>query len=295
MFFVPLIAACCVPRVLLCRRSEPLPAARIRDLFRGCRVILAGVGLTLGTEWIAVLTDANRPAWNAATAVQVAILTLLTAWTLTTVRDVRAAGLPALAAARPGDPAGADPDWLADLMTFARRYATLAGPLRTLVLGVLSWTDDHLTRPLRRHPVRACLLACVAFGAAVGVNQGIREDYHVPVTMVACLLLGTGMFGLITAAGAYLGLIRASSAPLRGARRRALDAAVITCIAVLVPFALRDHLWWLVGSTGAAAGLTQLLQLLAICALAIFAASYSGELAWNRVRPAGAVSGPAAR
>src|ERR1700729_4658617 len=29
MFFVPLIAACCVPRVLLCGRSEPLPAARI--------------------------------------------------------------------------------------------------------------------------------------------------------------------------------------------------------------------------------------------------------------------------
>ena len=31
MFFVPLIALCCVPRLLLCRRSEPLPAARARN------------------------------------------------------------------------------------------------------------------------------------------------------------------------------------------------------------------------------------------------------------------------
>jgi len=45
---------------------------------------------------------------------------------------------------------------------------------------------------------------------------------------------------------------------------------VITCIGVLVPFALRYHLWWLVGSDNSAAGLSQLLQLLAIAAVAIF-------------------------
>ncbi|MFY9887866.1 MAG: hypothetical protein WAK71_06100, partial [Streptosporangiaceae bacterium] len=35
ILLVPLIAVLCVPRLLLCRRSEPLPATRIRDLLRG--------------------------------------------------------------------------------------------------------------------------------------------------------------------------------------------------------------------------------------------------------------------
>ena len=61
------------------------------------------------------------------------------------------------------------------------------------------------------------------------------------VSVLASALLAVGTFGLLVMAGAYLGLIR-GSAHLRGARRRLLDAGVITSVGVLVPFALRYHL-----------------------------------------------------
>jgi hypothetical protein len=54
-------------------------------------------------------------------------------------------------------------------------------------------------------------------------------------------------------------------------RRSAVDAGVLTCVGVLVTFAFRYHLWWVVGSRNAAAGLSQLLALLGITALAVFA------------------------
>src|SRR6059058_3089368 len=74
IFFVPLIAVLCVPRLLPCRRPEPLPATRIRDVLRGCRVVLAGVGLTLGSQWVSFMIGDNRAAWNGATWLQVAVL-----------------------------------------------------------------------------------------------------------------------------------------------------------------------------------------------------------------------------
>lgn len=46
---------------------------------------------------------------------------------------------------------------------------------------------------------------------------------------------------------------------------------------MLVPFALRHHLWWLVGTNNASADLTQLLGLLAISAAVIFGTAYIAE------------------
>ena len=94
ILLVPLIAVLCVPRLLLCRRSEPLPATRIRDLLRGCRVLLAGVGLTLASEWVSVVIGDNRAAWNGATWLQVGALALLSAATVVVLIGVRRAGLP---------------------------------------------------------------------------------------------------------------------------------------------------------------------------------------------------------
>jgi hypothetical protein len=93
---------------------------------------------------------------------------------------------------------------------------------------------------------------------------------------VASALLTAGTFGLLVMAGAYLGLIH-SSIPWRGARRRLLDAGVITSAGVLVPFALRYHLWWLVGATNADASLGQLVELLLFSAGMIFAVVLSAE------------------
>lgn len=82
MFFVPLTAACCLTRVPLCRRSEPLPVARVQDLLRGCRVVVCVMAVTLLTEWASVAVGANQPQWNGATWLQVGLLALMTVLTV---------------------------------------------------------------------------------------------------------------------------------------------------------------------------------------------------------------------
>ncbi len=265
MFFVPLIAVFCAPRVMLCRKSEPLPAARVRDILRGCRVVVTGVSLTLLTEWIALVIEDNRAQWNRATWLQVALLGVMSVATLTLIRELGRVGLP-----RPGaDEATASPDWIFDSCLLIRQQSHLLGPARGPALRLLDWADRRLVTAIRTHPVWTAIAGCAVFGAAVGINQGIREGYFVSVTIVACILLAAGMLGLLLASGSYLGLIRSNS-PLTGTRRRQLDAVAITCIGILVPFAMRNHMWWLVGSHNSAAGPSQLLQLLAIFAAAIF-------------------------
>jgi hypothetical protein len=120
------------------------------------------------------------------------------------------------------------------------------------------------------------LALCLIFGAGAGINQGVRESYTSSITVMASLLLATGMFGLVVVAGHYLGLVHSSS-PLHGVARRRIDATVITCVGVLIPFALRYHLWWVVGSTNQAAGLGQLLGLLGISAFVLFVSVYAVE------------------
>jgi hypothetical protein len=272
MFFVPLIGLFCVPRVLLCRRSEPLPAARIRDVLRGCRVMLAGISLTLLAEWIAVIIRDNRTQWNNATRLQIGLLAVMSAADLLVIRELRRVGLPRDA----GRLSPASPDWITDAVLFARKHSQMLGPVQRPALTLLSWSDHSLAGKARRHPLWTALGGCAVFGAAVGINQGVREGYSPSVTVVACVLLAAGMFGLLAAPGYYLGLIRAST-PLRGNRRRLADAAVITSGGILIPFAVRNHLWWMVGSTADAAGLAQLLQLLAIFTVAIFTVTYLSE------------------
>jgi hypothetical protein len=272
MFFVPLIALLCIPRLLLCRRSEPLPAVRVQDLLRGCRVIAAGVALTLITEWISVVIGENRAQWNDATWLQAAALVMISAATGWVIRQLHRAGLPKTA----GSESQPGADWLEDTLRLLRQRSGRLGPLSQPARSLLAGSDRVLTGTLRRHPLLACLAACAVFGIGVGVNQGIRESYFLPVTVVTCVLLTAGMFGLLSAAGSYLGLIRAADR-LHGTRRRMANAAVTTSIGILIPFAMRDHLWWLVGSSNADAGISQLVQLLTIFAVAIFAATYALE------------------
>jgi hypothetical protein len=89
------------------------------------------------------------------------------------------------------------------------------------------------------------------------------------------------MFGLSVLAGGYLGIVH-SVRHLSGPRRRAVDALVATCVGVLVPFALRYHLWWVVGSTNAVAGLSQLVGLLGVSAFIIFGTTFGAETALGR-------------
>jgi hypothetical protein len=289
MFFVPLAAACCLARVPLCRRYEPLPVARVQDLLRGCWVVLGVAGLTLLTEWVSVAIGANRPQWNGATWLQVgllAVLTLLTAWAVVGLRRV-----PALPRLKPAAAVPA-PDWLTDVVVLAEWQSHWLGPLRRPALRALDWTDRHLLTVVRRHPLWAAAIAAAAFGAAVGGRQAIAEGYFALAALLTITLLGCGMFAFLVAAGSYLGLVR-SAATLGGARRRALDAGVLACFGVLVVLAFRNSLWWIVGSRAAMAGIPQTYALLGLSALAFFVVVFAFESLQgsHARRPAGGASG----
>lgn len=273
MFFVPLVAVLCAPRVLLCRRAEPLPTARIHDVLRGCRVILAGITLTLAAEWVSVFVRDSSVRWNGATWLQIGMLVVMSGLDAGAVLVVRRAGLP-----RQGDEPAAptDPDWLGDLLRFVDIWSRRLGSGGRLTLWAAGLADRHLLTRIRRHPLWTAFGLCAVFGVGVAVNQGIREGYGGPATVFVGALLAVGVFGLLVAAGEYLGLVR-SSAPWHGPARRLIDAAVITSVGLLFPFALRNGLWWLVGSNGNAARLPQLVGLLAISALVMFVATYAAE------------------
>jgi len=277
MFFVPLIALLCIPRILQCRRAEPLPSNRIGDVLRGCRVILAGVALCLISEWIAVAIRGNVKAWNWATWLQVGLLAAMTFWTVAMASTVYRAGLP-----RPSDHPSADPtvDWLGDSLDSLAKLCSNLGPARERALAALAYLNRSLVGQVRRRPLWSAFGTCALFGIAVGAFQGLREGYGGAVTAVASVLLATGMFGLVAVSGHYLGLVR-SNDPSHGARRRATDSMVITCIGVLILFAFRYHLWWLVGTTNAVAGLSQLVQLLMISGAALFLTVFGIESAFR--------------
>jgi len=141
---------------------------------------------------------------------------------------------------------------------------------------MLDWIEQRPLRLLRRHSLWCAVLGCGSFGVAAGVNQGVREGYDAPSILMLVSLLGLGMFGLLVGAGSYLGLVR-STTHLHGTRRRIVDATVVTSIGVLVAFAFRYHLWWIVGSNNTKAGIPQLSTVLGIAAALIFAAVFAVE------------------
>ena len=278
MFFVPFAAACCVARVPLCRRYEPLPAVRARDLLRGCQVILAGVALTLSSEWVAVAIGANRAAWSGATIAQVAVLAALSVATVLAARAVARHGLRALAGLAPQRE---EPDWLGDVVALALLRSGWFGPMRSLIARAVSWCDRRVVTVVRRHPLWCAAALWGAFALAIGVRQSLNEGYSLGAASLLVVLLGGGMLGLSVLAGGYLGIVH-SVRHLSGPRRRAVDALVATCVGVLVPFALRYHLWWVVGSTNAVAGLSQLVGLLGVSAFIIFGTTFGAETALGR-------------
>lgn len=268
MFFVPLLAAYCLTRMPLCRRSEPLPRSRVTDLMRGCRLMLGVVAATLLTEWVSVATGANRSQWNGATWLQVGLLAAMTVLAGRAVVDlyrVPALGRPARADAPP------TVDWLTDVVAVAALVSHWLGPLHRPALVALNWADRRLVTVVRCHPLWAAAITAAVFGAGVGGLQAAHEGYIALAALLTISLLGCGMFAFLVAAGSYIGLVR-SNRELVGRSRHMLVAATATSLGLLVVLAFRNSLWWLVGSNAAAAGISQTYALLGLAALAIFAA-----------------------
>jgi hypothetical protein len=274
MFLVPLAAAFFLVQVSLCRKAEVLSAERACSVLRRCRVAVIVMTATLASCWISVAVGANLAQWNGSTTT-----VLVVGLALVTGFDIRAVVMlvraPRLARSGPSRSEAAD-DWLDDAVLVARRESRWFGPFRSVVTLVVAWCDRTVIARLRQHPVFGAALASLAFGTAVGLNQGIREGYFLASTLLTVGLLICGMFAFFMLAGSYLGVVR-SGAPLAGVRRRLIDATVIACLAALVALAFRSSLWWIIGTNANSAGNGQFAGLLGIAVAAAFSAGFAVE------------------
>ncbi len=268
VFFVPIMVVAGLVRILRCRRDQPLPTGRVLGVVRSARVIVAAMAVTVTSDWISVVLQANRAAWDNVTAVLVVLLVVITL-------AVAVGGMGLRRAARrlprrvPPDAAGAD--WFGDLIAIADWISGWLGPLSRLSRQVVRWVDRRAIGAIRVHPVTAAAAGGLVFGVMLALNTLLREGPG-PALWLDVAVGGSGMFAFLVAAGAYVGLVR-SERPAAGIRRRVVDAAVIGCTAVPVALAFREWLWWVVGGDSGSAGRLGMLLIVAAAstALVVFA------------------------
>lgn len=264
IFFVPLVALFCLARVTVCKRAEPLPVVRVRDLLRGCRVAVGAALVTLVFDGVSVITRAGRLQWNPALAVTVSCLgvaALLAGKVF--VETVRAPVPRPYAGAINGQP----PDWLTDFALVAERQCRWLGPVRRPARGTVRVLERIVLRRVQRHPLSTAALVATAMAAWVVGIQGLREGYPIAGYVAGMVVFGGGMFSLLATAGAYLGIIH-SNHPFIGARRRAADAGVLACASPPLVFGFRDQLWRLAGTH--LAQVHQIGVLMALSSVAVF-------------------------
>ncbi|HEY8871086.1 MAG TPA: hypothetical protein VIM30_17085 [Candidatus Limnocylindrales bacterium] len=283
IFFVPLIAAVCLIRALLCRRAEPLPLTRAIDLLRGCQLIIVVVAVTLIGDWISAGLLANRDSWSAVT---IGLIGGLATTSLATLAVAVVAGR----ASRALPPVnGADPtttDLLGDAVLLGRQAARWLGPAEPVALRALNAVDRRVVSRIRRYPVGAAVIGASAFAGAIVASVSLEEGVG-PALVLFFAVGWCAMFAFLVGGGSYLGVVRGPGR-VDGARRRLLDAVVVTSASVPIALGFRDSLWPLVGSTGESAGLHEVGLLLTVVAALTFTLTLIAETAGGLHEPASA-------
>lgn len=250
IFFVPLIGGICLVPLMLVNRSEPQLGYRIRILLRGCEVTIAVVVITLLSDWISVVASANRGQWTGTTRI---LLTLLTAITIISGQIAFDLYRARKLVSRISFPSAGQTDWISDAITLLKLKSGRA-------LGI------------RRHSVATASLVAALFGLLLTASQA-RESGLGVISLLFFAVSSCGMFAFLMVTGAYLGLIRTES-KLSTVKRRLLHSAVVASAMVPIALAVRNSLWWIVGSSDALAHLPQLSELLAVAAILGFSTTF---------------------
>lgn len=259
VMLVPLAAVLCLSRVPLCRRDEPLPTRRARDLLRVSRVLVALVSVTVASTWISVAWPAQRYSWTGPTVAafaELAVLTVALPWAGALLRQGFKAPVRA----------GLHPDWLADVIAVGERASGRLGSRRPRALAVLDWTDANVITGIRRRPLSAAAVLAAAFGVAVALSQGVQEGYPPGGYLLFFLVAASGVFAFLVIAGSHLGLVvNDEPRPAAGARAALREclvhAAVAASASVPVAVAFRSVAWSAFGITEQQAGWRDLNEL----------------------------------
>ena len=259
LFFVPLAGFIAGTRLMLCRRSEPLPVSRLTGVVRATWLALAVALATLAADWAGVLLGGRSDGGHDAIAVASALALALTT-------GVVVAGTIALARVRI-EPVDADlPDGIADGLTLAREWARRLGPAGRPLATVATFADVRAAPLVRRRPVTAAALVALAFATALALAS-IREEGLSPVVVLVWAVAACAMFAFVVAGGDWLGLVAPS--PSTDTHRRLVRAAVAGAAAVPGSLAFRDAIWSATG-LGGHRGLGDLVVLVAAAGAATF-------------------------
>ncbi|MBR7827852.1 hypothetical protein KDK95_16150 [Actinospica sp. MGRD01-02] len=244
IFWVPLMAALCLTRVLPWRRTAPQPIRRTRELLRASRVLLAVITATLASDWISVALRVHEASWTGATAAAVAGLAAVSLAALATARALRRASRQPL-------PQADGPDWLTDMISLGDQVAARVGPMRPPAARTVLLADRLAVRAVRRHPLLVAGGLSLAFGFTTALAQGLQEGYTLGVYLVLFINHAAGMFAYLALIGAFLGIAgtppqQRATTRSASARRRTVRAGIAACVSIPVAGAFRAQLWSLI-------------------------------------------------
>jgi hypothetical protein len=176
----------------------------------------------------------HRAQWTAVTAWQVAALAALT------VAMIGAGVLLSRAGGAVDRIAHADaqPDWLTDAVALGLRGSGRLRHQADRASDAVRWTDDHLVRRIRSHPVLAAALLADALALPYVAAKILVERYPPALILLSFALPAAAFFALIMLAGRYLRVV----APRSDATPTGTSVAVVGCVVGTVLFALHDSL-----------------------------------------------------
>ncbi len=239
IFFVPLAVLAAGARLPLCRRAEPLPAARARGVVRAAWLAVALSLTTVAADWAGVLLTGRAVGRDVVAAASVLALALTTAAVL--------GGSVALARVQVPAAASGQPDGIGDGLALALLAAHRLGPAGRPLAAVADVAGARVAPLVRRRPVASAALVALAVALALAVSS-LREGGPSPVALLIGAVAACAMFAFAVGGGAWIGVV--APAPSTAAHRRLVAAAVAGAAAVPASLAFRDAIWSATGTGG---------------------------------------------
>ncbi|GAA2501754.1 hypothetical protein [Streptomyces longisporus] len=227
-FAVPVLALVIALRLLVWR--APGGADRARQTVRAAGALLTLVGLTVVSEWAAVI--AGAPASPSGTWASVLIGGLVVSSVLTLVAAVSLARC----RRRRRSAGGPGSDWLGDAVLLCRRIPVLR-----------RWAGPDAAVWVRRRAMTVFVTLSTLTAATLTGAQAIGERWTDPLLIAWFLVVAaTSHLAFCVISNAVAGFI--ARPPRTRPRRIAEASAVAGCVAISVATAFRDALWPLFGT-----------------------------------------------
>ena len=272
IIFNPLLLIVTLVRIPLFKKNHELPARRVCDLVRGCRLMISIAMVTLIAEWVSVALRVNRATWTSATRVSIGLLLVTTCGVCLPALDLIQMSVKNHSSEIDWLPG----DGLSDMILIMRRLTAHCGWVGKVGELFVDWTDRHIVRRIRARPLLGAMTISAAVGVAVASSQAIGEGISGwPVIAFFFSVAMCGMYAFIVISGWQLGLISRAKTAI-GLKRQIIDATVASAAIVPLCVAFRSPLGRFLGI--GVDNLKQVMALLIGAAVAMMIVVFLGEV-----------------